>query len=493
VIISERMEARSRGGADCGDHYYQTQHDPPHFFFSFLFFDFSLCVPFFFFFLQFFSLILMPVVGLLKGDQLPTPSAPATLVFILSSWLPTCQPHLGLPTETASAYPDLVVVVADPDVHAELARGLGVATAPACVFMLEGQVLGGVVQGEAVGREVVLGRTQDLVQTAALRAVLRENRGSATELDPSPAQGSNPTSSTSAPTQAPAPPRARGNADGALMAEMMAMGYSEAKAFRALSATNSRSIDEALSWIEAQDPEVDLDAPISGMVKEYEADARLVLGGVSEQARAREAEAAAARLAQEKADAEAKWARDQAQKEYELLLRNKTPAQYEEELRQQQIRAAETAERMKREKAAAEKEKEAIRNRINQDKADREARRALQNQHQQAPPAAATNATTATPAAAPASAATTALVQFRLPDGRAMRHSFSPDDAIGTTVYDRIAAEVGWSSSEEEGLGISLVMALPPRKAYNKGDATTLREAGLVPNGNLNVLKRKPT
>jgi len=174
---------------------------------------------------------------------------------------------------------------------------------------------------------------------------------------------------------------------------------------------------------------------------------------------------------------------EQREREREIARRREGKATVDAKKQWEDAQAKREEDKIKREKEEERRAKERVKQKIEQDKLERAAKN---NKNKQAVPAQPTPQPQAQPAqpAQPAQTKTytEAVVQVRLTDGSTMKGSFLPTDTMAK-VFSHVEA------NRTDGRGAFFLMTTFPRKVYNKGDSTTLTDAGLVPNGTLVLTK----
>jgi len=140
-------------------------------------------------------------------------------------------------------------------------------------------------------------------------------------------------------------------------------------------------------------------------------------------------------------------------------------------------------EKLKREKAAAAREKERILRQLDEDK---KARAGLTTKATQ--PAPVTTPVTAIPNKPPTTTATPptktftdALIQFRMPDGSTQKETFKATDTIATVH--------AWVAYKLHGDNFNLLIPMPRREFTEVDFDLTLAQIDLVPRGSLTVMK----
>eukprot|EP01090_Pellita_catalonica_P003249 TRINITY_DN12900_c0_g1_i1.p1 TRINITY_DN12900_c0_g1~~TRINITY_DN12900_c0_g1_i1.p1 ORF type:complete len:360 (-),score=88.74 TRINITY_DN12900_c0_g1_i1:968-2047(-) len=139
-------------------------------------------------------------------------------------------------------------------------------------------------------------------------------------------------------------------------------------------------------------------------------------------------------------------------------------------------------EAKRKEKLMDKKAKDAIREKI---RLQKEARRAKYSKKPITAPTPTPPAATKT-VSAPTKNYDTCQVQIRQTDGKSIRHTFAPDDTL------RVLFNWVSSNRTDGGFGPFSFKTTYPRKTYDASnfDSTTLRDAGLVPRGQILISRQ---
>jgi hypothetical protein len=181
------------------------------------------------------------------------------------------------------------------------------------------------------------------------------------------------------------------------------------------------------------------------------------------------------------ADLRAKKAADEEQRDRdrEISRRKEGQATVEAKKKWEDTQSQREDEKLKREKEEEKRARERVRQRIEQDKLERAAKN-----KKEAPTAQPAPQVQPTQPSQPAQTKTytEAIVQVRLTDGSTLKGTFQPTDTMS-----KVFAYV--ESNRSDGRGAFSLMTTFPRRVFNKGDSTTLIDAGLVPNGTVVLSK----
>lgn len=275
-----------------------------------------------------------------------------------------------------------------------------------------------------------------------------------------------------------------------MLSDLMDMGFSRNRAVRALEATDSSSLENAIDWCfdHADDPSADEPLPeedtaatdASVMSKEEKA-SQLTLSAEEREERANELlrKAREKRISEEKA-AEVEREKNRVRSGKEITA---SKAAHEEQQRKRLI------EQRRKEKLEALEERRRIRENI---AADREARHTKFNMPASEPsvngpgteapgPTMDNSSATASSSVAKPSASA-GKIQFRLPDGSRLEKAFSAGDTVGDA-----AVYIAQSKPELAAAGFKLSQQYPKRVFSSADMSMTLADADLFPRGALIV------